>query len=323
MAPIEMIEQPIQTSSNHTSLRLCEGIASAMPLEHQVAGHVALLKLPETRVGKPLIPQELWFYERLNSSPIYQPLLSFIPAFFGTMQVRFREESLNQWIKMENAQSKSSKSSESWSEQMTTRAFSQMLAKGNLSRDYLILEDLTQKYRKPCIFDIKIGTRGYGDDADAEKKRRHILRCETTTSKTLGLRLCGQMVYQKDTHTFRKLNKIEGRDVTTESMKNYLCRFFDDGQQIRTDVLEEFITSLKTLLQIIRRGEAPFRFYSTSLLLIYEGAPDDHSPINFDVKIIDFAHTFLLDDSQSQVDGYAFGLGNLIHFFEEIYDENI
>lgn len=59
---------------------------------------------------------------------------------------------------------------------------------------YLCLEDLTYPFRIPCICDVKIGTRQHGDDAAPDKKLRHTAKCENTTSKPLGVRLCGQMV---------------------------------------------------------------------------------------------------------------------------------
>ena len=37
---------------------------------------------------------------------------------------------------------------------------------------YLQLEDVTSKYKKPCVIDIKIGKITYDPDASEEKKRK-------------------------------------------------------------------------------------------------------------------------------------------------------
>ncbi len=57
-----------------------------------------------------------------------------------------------------------------------------------------MLEDLTGKYRYPCICDLKMGTRQDGDDTPHDKKLRHQNKVKTTTSLPLGIRLCGTQV---------------------------------------------------------------------------------------------------------------------------------
>ena len=69
---------------------------------------------------------------------------------------------------------------------------------------YLVLEDLNKSYVHPCILDVKIGTRTYctfhsyhsfpGDGAPPQKIERHIRMCKSTTSGSLGIRVCGMRV---------------------------------------------------------------------------------------------------------------------------------
>ena len=42
--------------------------------------------------------------------------------------------------------------------------------------------------------DLKLGTRTYSDDMSEEKKQVHLKKCDTTTSKPLGIRLAGLQV---------------------------------------------------------------------------------------------------------------------------------
>ena len=41
-----------------------------------------------------------------------------------------------------------------------------------ISVKYLQLEDITSKYKKPCVIDIKVGKITYDPDASEEKKRK-------------------------------------------------------------------------------------------------------------------------------------------------------
>ena len=66
-----------------------------------------------------------------------------------------------------------------------------------LQTDYLVLEDLTCSFDRPCIMDLKMGTRRHGDDQSEEKQRRHMERCASTTSARLGVSMAGVQVWRR------------------------------------------------------------------------------------------------------------------------------
>ena len=57
-----------------------------------------------------------------------------------------------------------------------------------------MLENLTSKFSAPSVLDLKIGTRQHGDDVPEEKVKKHKETCANSTSRTLGVRICGLQV---------------------------------------------------------------------------------------------------------------------------------
>jgi len=294
----------------------------------QVSGHGALLKLPEEKVCKPLIERELAFYEALDS--VNSALAPFVSTFYGTLDLEIPKDKVQRWIdEIQEAEASGSDSTSHnqdspnpWALKISKKTFASLLKSNNEERystRYLVLGDLTTRFHHPCICDIKIGTRQYGDDATPDKRSRHMRKCAATTSGQIGVRLCGQVVWQPATRTYTRVDKYQGRSMTVEVLKKTISNFFWNGKTYNTHILQKFIAKLKALLAI-SQSELNYRLYSTSLLLLYEGSENPLYPTDVDIKMIDFAHAFE-KTGKTNDDGYVYGLGNLIQMLENIQEE--
>lgn len=132
------------------------------------------------------------------------------------------------------------------------------------------MENIASHYHLPCILDLKMGTRQHGDDASDEKRHRQMAKCAASTSATLGIRLCGMQVYQADIGAYLWKDKYYGRQLNEEGLRQCLRLFFHNGYTLRTFVIDAVIKKLKELREAVEQ-QTSFRFYSTSLLIAYEG----------------------------------------------------
>ena len=134
-----------------------------------------------------------------------------------------------------------------------------------------------------------------------------------------------------------------------EGFKDAIKEFLFNGRESRFDVIRPYLTQLGKLLTVMEHQSA-YRFYNTSLLLIYEGDvsesedntcystnvdKDDQRPAidlkpsrtNVGVRMIDFAHVQCINENlnsefrQVLDESYLFGLRSVIRILEEILEE--
>jgi len=179
---------------------------------------------------------------------------------------------------------------------------------------HVVLADLTAGFNKPCILDVKIGTSSVGEDASPEKKASMEAKDRGTTTHSLGIRITAMKVYQTEKNDYVSLGKSWGKKVTPETMLESLSQFFNNGSRLRTELIPLYLEKIRDVQQWIN-DQTQLRFYSSSLLFIYDGEESDDPKI--ELKMIDFAHVHPIQDGGKD-DGYIFGIQNLIDHLEKL-----
>jgi len=175
---------------------------------------------------------------------------------------------------------------------------------------YVVIEDLTAGFEKPCILDVKMGTSSVGEDATPEKMKSMGDKDKNTTTAVLGLRITAMRVYHATTGEFTVYPKTWGKKVKESEMKDSLRKYFDNGKEVRTDLIPQFLQILEKINAYFQKQKKS-RFYSSSLLLIYDGKSKKGEAAKVCLKIIDFAHVHPIKDG-GRDEGYVVGLKNLI-----------
>ncbi|XP_041065028.1 inositol polyphosphate multikinase isoform X2 [Carcharodon carcharias] len=165
------------------------------PLSHQVAGHkygkseLGMLQHPDGTVLKqlqppPRGPRELNFYNMVFGSSCHEHVFLDLRKFLPKF--------LGTWT--------------------PTTAPNEL---------YLKLEDVTRKFNKPCIMDVKIGKKSYDPDASAEKIQQQISKYPLM--EEIGFLVLGMRVYQFSSDSYMTYDQRYGRGLTKETLKDVIC----------------------------------------------------------------------------------------------------
>lgn len=164
----------------------------------------------------------------------------------------------------------------------------------------IALQDLTFHYRRACVLDLKIGRSSVAEDADDAKRADMHAKDVNTTSHSLGLRICGMHVFDPRIGQHVARHKAWGKRLTDDTFRAGLHAYFnaaiDENVALQPNnricaVLRRFVARLDQIAALMQ-AQTQFRFYSSSLLFVYEGDKNstDDDPVS--LTMIDMAHVF-------------------------------
>lgn len=154
---------------------------------------------------------------------------------------------------------------------------------------YIVLENLYHGFSKPSVLDIKLGSVLTDDLVSAEKRDRLASVSASTTSGSLGLRICGMKVYLDPSASYSLLpvveelhealtksgdyliyNKLFGRRLTKHTLAAGLAQYIPDPR-LRALLTNRFHQRLQLIYNCLIDTEV--RIFSGSLLFVYESDP--------------------------------------------------
>ncbi|KAI8942698.1 hypothetical protein NX059_000746 [Plenodomus lindquistii] len=232
-------------------------------------------------VVKPCTPAEISFYQSVTAS--HPDLVPFLPTFMGELSL--------------SADQTAVEAIESGT--IETLDGVERLHGKKLDTDmHIVLENITNGFKKPNVLDLKLGAQLWDEAAKPEKRARLDEVSNKTTSGSLGFRIAGMRTFKgsevpdvpEDLKQYVEAdkeggywvyNKMYGRKFSTEDINDGFVTYVFPGakteaeQDRAREVLAYFLGEVKDIIEVFERKES--RMYSASILLVYEGDIEEYA----------------------------------------------
>ncbi|QRV86897.1 inositol-hexakisphosphate kinase [Ceratobasidium sp. AG-Ba] len=313
----------------------------AHTLDMQVGGHKGVQQSGEgDLIMKPCLPAERDFYQAVAADERLSKLRGHVPQFYGTLRLEGKVdvEAAGGDVGADQLREVLAKSADDKGKDECFR----LLLFNMDTRTH----NLSHRFRKPNILDIKLGKVLYDETANEEKKARMIKVAAETTSFETGVRLTGFSVYDPASQTYTVTPKEYGKSIKAEQLVEGTARFFPES--VPREALLKVLGSVHDKVLEIQQAlaETEIRMVGGSLLIVWEGDPaalakaieaadsgrdvmeeeDEGEEDELDensrkpgpvcvVKLIDFAHTRLVP-GEGPDEGVMTGVGTTLKLLE-------
>ena len=163
---------------------------------------------------------------------------------------------------------------------------------------HIVLENITNGFKKPNVLDLKLGAQLWDEAAKPEKRARLDEVSAKTTSGSLGFRIAGMRTYkgtpvpdvpaglkdfveQDKDGGYWVFNKMYGRKFSAQDIDSGFAEYIFPGAKTTPElerareVLAFFLGEVKDIIEVFEKKES--RMYSASILLVYEGDVDEYA----------------------------------------------
>ncbi|TFK18378.1 SAICAR synthase-like protein [Coprinopsis marcescibilis] len=236
----------------------------ATVLANQVGGHAGVMTAEDgSLIIKPCLKRELEFYRLLQNSTEdnFVKLSKFTPKFLGTLTLegQLSGQTAEGVVQIEPVQA--------------------------AEKESIVLENLTYKFSKPNVLDIKLGTVLYDEGASEDKVQRMIKTAKETTSFETGVRLTGFQVYDNHTQLAVNTPKSYGKSIKPSDLADGIAKFFPVGLTrgdeepseegrlgLPAQTILPILTSIRSEIAQIKEALSgiDMRMVGGSLLVVYE-----------------------------------------------------
>jgi 1D-myo-inositol-tetrakisphosphate 5-kinase/inositol-polyphosphate multikinase len=233
-------------------------------------------------VVKPCTAAEIAFYESVAAS--HSDLVPHLPTFMGQLTLSSNETA--------------DTAVESGTIETADGKVERLHGKKLATELHIVLENITNGFKKPNVLDLKLGAQLWDDKAKPEKRARLDAVSAETTSGSLGFRIAGMRTYKgssqpdvpEDLKEFIEAdkeggywvyNKMYGRKFSAEDVNDGFVAYVFPGAKTQAElerareILAFFLGEVKDIIEVFEKKES--RMYSASILLVYEGDVEEYA----------------------------------------------